>query len=116
MLLPPTSHNSRGSHRFGRQRKNIGKLARVALLLGGLCAVVSLMFFTSSSLENRKPTKQKQLATSARFLVAAPVLLSLGLILGWWKHRFYGRGQTRRPSSKTREGNDAADEEAPPNL
>lgn len=112
MLLPPTSHNSRGSQRFGRQRKNIGKFARVALLLGGLCAVVSLGFFVSSLLES-KQTAQKQLVTSVGFLVAAPVLLSLGFGLSWWKHRFYGRGQARRPSSKTRNGGDAADEDGP---
>ena len=112
MLLPPTSHSSRTSRRFGRQRRNIGKLARVALLLGGLCAVVSLGFFISSRMERRK-TAYKQLVTSVSFFVAVPVLLGLGAGLSWWKHRFYGRGQARRAASKTRDGGDGADDDGP---
>ncbi|TAN39216.1 MAG: hypothetical protein EPN23_00395 [Verrucomicrobia bacterium] len=110
MLLPPTSHDSRSSRRFGRQRRHLGKLARVAFLLGSLCVVVSLAFFISSRLEKKK-TAHKQLVTSAGFLVAAPLLLGLGLGLGWWKHRFYGRG--RRSRSNTNGSRSAADEDGP---
>ena len=37
--------------------------------------------------------QQRQVA--AVFFAASPLLLIVGVGLGWWKYRFYGRGQRR---------------------
>ena len=104
MLLPPTSHSSRSSRstRFGRERRHVRKLAAVCRLLGILCAIVAVIFFVSSQMQEKKVAR-KQLMVSMGFLAATPTLLILGVGLDWWKHRFYGRGQRRRSSSNNSE-------------
>ena len=91
MLLPPTSTSSRSS-RFGRQRRHIRKLASVFRLLGVLCALVSVIFFVSSRVQEKK-VAHNQVVVSLIFLAVSPTLLTLGFGLDWWKHRFYGRGR-----------------------
>ena len=111
MLLPPTTHSSHSSRRFGRQRRHIGKLSRVALLLGVLCLLVSAGFFILSMREERE-TKRNQLKASVLFLASAPILLGVGFSLDWWKRRFYGRERKRHTRSRT--GLEAATDEDGP--
>ena len=110
MLLPPASHSSRASRssRFGRQRRRIRKLSVVCYLLGGLCVLAALAFFASSffvplGMQGKK-VAHSQRVVSTVFLGAAPTLLIAGLGLGWWKHRFYGRGQRRHSASGSGHG------------
>jgi hypothetical protein len=103
MLLPPTSQSSRAgrSSRFGRQRRHIRKLAVVCRILGALCVVAAIALFVSSLFATggmqAKKVALRQLKVSAVFIAAAPTLLLIGVGLNWWKYRFYGRGQRRRP-------------------
>ncbi len=100
MLLPPTSRSSRShrSSRFGRRRRHIRKLASICYLLSVLCAISAGLFFLSSRMQEKKVAR-KQLIVCVAFLGSVPVLAGLGVTFNWWKHRFYGRGQSRRSSS-----------------
>jgi len=120
MLLPPASHSSHSSrtsrsNRFGRRRRRIRKLSVVCRLLGGLCLLAAVFFFVSSRM-NEKKIARKQVFAGVVFLASAPVLFGVGLGLGWWKDRYYGRGQRRHPEAAAHGNGPRPGAEAAPHV